>query len=170
MQMMKSRYITVLIVTLISSQTLFAWDYDYELGIGARLGLAYGLNAKYFLRLHPTTRVHNALEGMLTARYEGANATVLFEHHRSAFNTDGLNVYFGGGAHFGVWNSSAVDWETENSGYHPYTGLDAIIGLEYVFPDLPLSIGLDWKPMANFVSDLNLMIDDIALSVRFLFK
>jgi hypothetical protein len=168
--MIKARFLILLLTGIISFQSLYAWDYDYELGIGARLGLAYGLNAKYFLRLHPTTRVHNALEGILTTRYEGGNATVLFEHHRNAFNTEGLNIYFGGGAHFAVWNSSTVDWETEKTGYNPYAGLDAIIGLEYVIADLPVSIGLDWKPMANFVSDFNLMIDDIAFSVRFLFK
>lgn len=167
---MKARIIIILIIGILTEQSLKAWDYDYEFGIGARLGLSYGLNAKYFLRLHPTTRVHNALEGMLTYRYEGANATFLFEHHQNAFNTEGLNVYFGGGAHFGFWNSSAVDWDTEKTGYHPYTGLDAIVGIEYVMPDLPLSIGLDWKPSVNFISDVNLMIDDIALSVRFLFK
>jgi hypothetical protein len=169
-QIMKSRIIIILIIGTISLQSLYAQDYDYEFGIGARLGLAYGLNAKYFLRLHPTTRVHNALEGMLTTRYEGANATVLFEHHRDAFNTQGLNLYFGGGVHFGVWNSSAVDWDTEKTGYNPYTGLDAIIGMEYVIADLPVSVSLDWKPSVNFVSDLNLMIDELALSVRFLFK
>jgi hypothetical protein len=167
---MKFRAIIFLIIGTISIQSLYAWDYDYEVGIGARLGLAYGLNAKYFLRLHPTIRVHNALEGMITTRYSGANATVLFEHHHNAFNTEGLNMYFGGGAHIAVWNSNKVDWDTDKYGYNPYAGLDAIIGLEYVIFDLPLSIGLDWKPSVNFFSDLNLMIDDIALSVRFLFK
>jgi len=166
---MKRRFIIISIIITFSIQS-YAWDYDYELGIGARLGLAYGLNAKYFLRLHPTTRVHNALEAMLTYRYEGGNATVLFEHHRDAFNTEGLNVYFGGGAHFGIWNSTVVDWETEKYGYHPYTGLDGIIGLEYVIARIPVSIGLDWKPSVNFISDVNLMIDEFALSVRFLFK
>lgn len=167
---MTLRLIIILIIGTITAQSLKAWDYDYEFGIGARLGLAYGLNAKYFLRLHPTTRINNALEGLITYRYEGANATVLFEHHRNAFNTEGLNLYFGGGAHFGVWNSTIVDWETEKYGYHAYTGLDGIIGLEYVISRIPVSIGLDWKPSVNFVSDLNLMIDELAVSVRFLFK
>jgi hypothetical protein len=167
---MKFRTIVILIIGTISIQSLYPQDYDYDIGFGARLGLAYGLNAKYFLRLHPTTRVHNALEGMITTRYSGANATFLFEHHHNAFNTEGLNMYFGGGAHLAVWNSTKVDWETDKTGYHPYTGLDAILGLEYVIADLPLAIGLDWKPSVNFISDFNLMIDDIALSIRFLFK
>ena len=167
---MKLRIIILAVIIALTAQSAYAWDYDYEFGIGARLGLAYGLNAKYFLRLHPTTRVHNALEGMITYRFEGVNTAVLFEHHRNAFNTEGLNIYFGGGAHFAVWNSNVVDWDTGKSGYNPYTGLDAIIGLEYVMPDLPISIGLDWKPYVNFISDLNVMVDDIALSVRFLFK
>lgn len=151
-------------------QASTAQDFDYDLGFGARIGLAYGLNFKYFLRHHPTRQPHNALEGIITTRYNGANAIALFEYHNEIFDTKGLNVYLGGGAHFAVWNSDEVDWETEKHGYNPYAGLDAIIGMEYVIAYIPVAISLDWKPAVNFISDLNLMIDDIGLSVRYLFK
>jgi hypothetical protein len=147
-----------------------AQDYDYNLGIGARVGLAYGINVKYFLRLHPTRQPRSALEGIFTTRFNGANASVLFEYHNGIFDTEGLNMYIGGGAHLAVWNSDKVYWETDRKGFNPYAGLDGIIGIEYVIADIPVAVSLDWKPAVNFISDLNLMIDDIGLSVRYLFK
>jgi hypothetical protein len=167
---MQYRSIVLLFFGIIIAQSLPSQDYDYEFGIGARIGLAYGVNVKYFLKLHPAIQAHNALEGMITNRYNGANGTVLYEYHHELFDTEGLNIYFGGGVHFAVWNSDDVDWDTEKHGYNPYVGVDGIIGMEYVIFRVPVSIGLDWKPGINFISDLNLMIDDIALSVRYLFK
>ena len=167
---MKFRNCILLIMVSLFVHPLTAQDFDYDLGIGARVGLAYGANVKYFLRFHPTRRVHNALEGIITTRYNGASGIVLFEYHHGIFDTEGLNIYLGGGAHIAVWNSDKVDWETEKQGYNPYAGLDGIIGIEYVIAYVPVAISLDWKPAVNFISDLNLMIDDIGLSVRYLFK
>ena len=147
-----------------------AQDYDYDVGIGARIGLAYGVNVKYFFRQHPTLKQHNALEGIFTTRFNGANAAVLYEYHNGIFDTEGLSLYIGGGAHIAAWNSEKVYWETDRSGFNAYLGLDAIIGIEYVLADIPLAVSLDWKPAVNFISDLNLMIDDIGLSFRYLFK
>jgi hypothetical protein len=79
-------------------------------------------------------------------------------------------MFIGGGAHIAVWNSDKVYWETDRTGFNPYAGLDGIIGMEYVIAGIPVAVSLDWKPAINFVSDFNLMIDDIGLSVRYLFK
>jgi len=147
-----------------------AQDFDYDIGIGARIGQAYGINFKYFLRTHPTRRLHSALEGMITTRYNGINASAVYEYHIGAFDTEGLNLYIGCGAHIAIWNSDKVYWETSKTGFNPYAGPDAIIGIEYVLADIPLGISLDWKPAVNLVSDLNFMIDDIGLSFRYLFK
>jgi hypothetical protein len=147
-----------------------AQDFDYDLGIGARVGQAWGVNIKYFLKYHPTRIPHYALEGILTTRFNGANAVALFEYHHGIFDTEGLNMYIGGGAHIAVWNSDTVYWETDRTGFNPYAGLDGIIGMEYVIAGIPVAVSLDWKPAVNLVSDLNLMIDDIGLSVRYLFK
>ena len=147
-----------------------AQDNDYDIGIGARIGLAYGANVKYFLRIHPTRIRHSALEGIIATRFNGLNVTAMYEYHNGIFDTEGLNMYIGGGAHLAVWNSDKVYWETDKTGFNPYAGLDGIIGIEYVIADIPLSVSLDWKPGVNLVSDLNLMIDDIGLSFRYLFK
>ena len=147
-----------------------AQDFVYDIGIGARIGLAYGVNVKYFLKHHPTRQPHSALEGIFTTRFNGVNAAVVYEYHNGIFDTEGLSMYLGGGAHIAVWNSEKVYWETEKTGFNPYFGMDGIIGIEYVLADIPLAVSLDWKPCINFVSDLNAMIDDIGLSFRYLFK
>jgi predicted heme/steroid binding protein len=167
---MQCRILYVFIISALFIQPSGAQDWDYEFAIGARIGLAYGLNAKYFLRLHPARQPHYALEGMITTRYNGLNGTILCAYHHEIFDTEGFNIYTGGGVHFAVWNSDEVDWETEKYGYNPYTGLDLMIGMEYVIAYVPLAISLDWKPAVNFISDLNLMIDEIGLSLRYLFK
>ncbi len=51
-----------------------------------------------------------------------------------------------------------------------FLGVDGIIGLEYAFQDIPLSIGLDWKPGMNVISDFGFFFDDLALSFRYLFR
>jgi hypothetical protein len=159
-----------LILLLLIVAPAGAQDFDYDIGIGARIGLAYGINVKYFLRHHPTRQPRSALEGIFTTRFNGANAAVMYEYHNGIFDTKGLSLYVGGGAHIAVWNSEKVYWETERTRFNPYMGLDGIIGIEYVVGDIPLAVSLDWKPAINFVSDLNVMIDDIGLSFRYLFK
>jgi hypothetical protein len=167
---MRFRKFRWLIILLIIVAPAGAQDFDYDIGIGARIGLAYGVNVKYFLRHHPTRQPHSALEGIFTTRFNGANAGVMYEYHNGIFDTEGLSLYIGGGAHIAVWNSEKVYWETDRTGFNPYMGLDGIIGIEYVVGDIPLAVSLDWKPAINFVSDLNAMIDDIGLSFRYLFK
>ncbi len=167
---MKSRKLLRFLILFIIFSPAGAQDFDYDIGIGARIGQAYGVNVKYFLRLHPTRQNHGAIEGIFTTRFNGVNAAVLYEYHSGIFDTDGLRIYIGGGAHLAAWNSEKVYWKNERTGFNPYAGLDGIIGIEYVLEDIPLAVSLDWKPAVNFVSDFNLMIDDIGLSFRYLFK
>jgi hypothetical protein len=167
---MRYKRIIWLVLLFMVTAVTSAQDFDYDIGIGARIGLAYGANVKYYLRLHPTRQRRSALEGIITTRFNGVNASALYEYHNGIFDTQGLNMYIGGGAHLAVWNSDKVYWQTDKTGFNPYAGLDGIIGIEYVIADIPLAVSIDWKPAVNFFSDLNLMIDDIGLSFRYLFK
>ena len=90
--------------------------------------------------------------------------------HIPVFDTEGLNFYYGGGAHLGIWDSERDYFGDQVPGNKLFLGVDGVIGLEYAFPGIPLSIGLDWKPGFEIISDFGFAHDEIALSARYLFR
>jgi len=137
---------------------------DYHSGLGLRASVSPGISFKHFI----TSNM--AGEGILTVRWGGFNATGLAEWHLPVFDTEGFYFFYGGGAHLGVWDSSRDYYGTTHNGTSLFLGVDGIIGLEYAFMDIPLSIGLDWKPGLNIISDFGFFFDDLALSFRYLFR
>ena len=134
---------------------------NYKTGVGGRLGLFSGITAKHFIK--PV----NAIEGIVSFRWEGFIITGLYEWQKPINEFAGLDWYIGGGAHIGFWDSNRYYWRSETSGVF---GLDFTIGLEYTFADAPFSIGLDWKPAFNLIGDTHWWGDGLGLSVRYNFK
>jgi hypothetical protein len=142
------------IATIVSAQ-------EYKTGIGIRAGFSSGLTIKYFEN-------HNvALEGLLTTRWQGFDITGLYEVHNQAFEVDHLNWYYGGGAHLGFYNGSNASWGKNGTAY-TVVGIDGILGLEYSFDDIPINIGIDWKPALNLIGYTGLWSEG-GLSVRYIF-
>jgi hypothetical protein len=137
---------------------------DYHTGLGLRASVSPGISVKHFF----TTNM--AGEGILTVRWGGFNATGLAEWHLPVFDTEGFYFFYGGGAHLGVWDSGRDYYGSTKDGTNLFLGVDGIIGLEYTFLDIPLSIGLDWKPGMNIISDFGFFFDDLAISLRYLFR
>jgi len=135
---------------------------DYNTGIGLRGGLSNGLTIKQFIG----NRV--ALEGILTTRWEGFSITGLYEIHNQAFGVDRLNWYYGIGGHIGFWNGENVGWADEHINY-TVIGVDAILGIEYNFRELPINLSADWKPAFNLIGYSGLWADGGALSIRYIF-
>ncbi len=145
---------TVLILAVCTG--IFVNAQDYKNGIGLRLGYDQGITFKHFLGSKP------ALEGIASFHYNGLDITRLFEIHNRAFNVDRLNWYFGGGAHVGFYGSSY------GNGSGTYVGIAGIIGIEYNIKEVPINIGLDWKPVFDFGYS-HFLYQGGALSVRYLF-
>lgn len=143
--------------------TLAGNGQDYQTGIGVKIGMAPGISAKYFL----TT--NGALEGVLTYRWEGVNFTGLGEFHIPVFDTRGMYFYYGGGFHVGVWDPGLARDEAAGDRKLNF-GIDGIVGLEHAFPGIPLSLGLDWKPNFNIITDSRLIIDEISFTIRYLIR
>lgn len=135
---------------------------DYNTGIGLRGGFFSGLTVKHFLD------ERNALEGLLSTRWSGFDITGLYEVHDQAFNVPRLNWYYGGGAHIGFWDGSHVNWAHDTRSY-TVIGVDGILGIEYNFADVPINIGLDWKPTLNLIGHDGFWGDGGALSIRYIF-
>lgn len=140
---------------------------SYKTSLGLRMGLGYGLTVKHMLNQK------SGVEGLFYSRWRGFNFTGLYEVHHSIPELDGLYWYVGGGAHIGVFNDRYYrGWGTYNTGRtYNVIGIDGIIGLEYVFEDIPVNLSLDWKPAINLfgAGDNIFWGDSGALSARYIF-
>jgi hypothetical protein len=152
----------ILTLTLVIIVSTFATGQDYETGVGLRLGTSIGVTAKHFVGQK------SAFEGLLTSRWQGFEITGLYEIHNNAFDVDRLNWYFGFGAHLGFYNGDNTPWGEANTNY-VLLGIDGIIGIEYNFNDIPINLGLDWKPVFNLTGYTGFWGDALALSVRYYF-
>jgi hypothetical protein len=55
---------------------------------------------------------------------------------------DGLQWYFGPGAHVGFYNGKYGDGV--------YAGVDGVLGLDYKIRSAPINISIDWQPSFEF--------------------
>ena len=131
---------------------------DYQTAFGGRLGTSNGFTVKHFISKNA------ALEGLITARWNGFMIIGLYEICNPIREIKGLYWFYGFGAHGGSWNDNYKKDRKENS---LAIGLDGIIGLEYNFYNLPISVGLDYKPGINFSGSPFGMIDEIGVSFRY---
>jgi hypothetical protein len=135
---------------------------DYGTGIGFRGGFDQGLTVKHFVSNK------SAFEFLVATRWRGFELTGLYEVHNRAFSIDRLNWYVGFGGHVGFWNGDYAKWGDPGVSY-TVVGVDGILGIEYNFAEVPINIGLDWKPAFNFVGYSGFWADGGALSIRFIF-
>jgi hypothetical protein len=137
---------------------------DYNTGIGLRGGWESGLTIKHFIGSK------SALEGILATRWRGFELTGLYEIHNTAFNAERLKWFFGFGAHIGFWNGDYTHkyWGEPGTNY-TVIGVDGILGLEYSFEEVPINLGIDWKPAFNFSGYTGWWADGGALSIRYIF-
>jgi len=148
--------ITVIcVITAVNAQ-------DYKTGIGLRGGFFNGLTVKHFVKNNA------AFEGLLFSRWKGFEITGLYELHAPAFQVDRFKWYFGGGAHIGFYNGDNTTWGEAGTTY-TNLGIDGILGLEYSIREIPINIGLDWKPEFNIIGYSGFWYDAVALSIRFIF-
>jgi hypothetical protein len=156
---MKKIVFTLLIIFCIVSVN---YAQDYSTGIGLRAGFESGITLKHFISQR------SALEGIIATRWQGFEFTGLYEIHNQAFHTERLKWYFGFGAHIGVWNGNDVYWGTPGNKY-AVLGIDGILGMEYDLKEIPVNIGIDWKPALNVLGYEGFWVDGGAISIRYIF-
>ncbi|HEX2920705.1 MAG TPA: hypothetical protein VHO50_06030 [Bacteroidales bacterium] len=155
------KIITTLVIFISFSMLLNAQD--YRTGIGLRAGYPAGLTVKHFVN------ERTAVEGMLATRWGGFVVTGLFEAHRPLADVNNLKWFYGAGAHIGFWNSSSSrTWGNSGTSY-TVVGIDGILGVEYSFGEIPINIGLDWKPAFNIIGYSGVWADGAAFSIRYIF-
>ena len=152
------RLLTVLIILIFACGNIKAQEYNT--GIGARGGFSSGLNFKHFLS------AENAVEGIAAFHRGGLLITGLYEYHATAFDVPGLQWYYGGGAHIGIYGSDHPrGWFPDNE-THMTLGVDGIVGLDYKIEEIPISISMDVMPRLNIFGHTRLFYG-AGFSVRY---
>jgi len=155
MNMKESKKVPLISLTLflafaMCGADLTAQPYNHSGGI--RAGYSSGITYKGF-RLHRM----GAYEADIMYNRHGFNISALYEHHLEPFRNERLLLYLGGGAFGG-------DWDEEFS-----LGVLTVAGLEYTLRDLPLNLGLDWRPMLSIYRSLSPDFLDFGLCIRYRF-
>ena len=138
------KHLLLISVFVILSCQVFSQGFKQAAGI--RAGLTGGLEYRIY------TDDLNSYKFLLGSRERGVLVHAIKEFHRyDLFTfTDQLNFVFGAGVHIGYerWDQQYYNYNT--SYYVTRTafiaGLDGLAGLEYMFHDVPISLGLEVKP------------------------
>ncbi len=153
----------IFIITILAAlMSLASYGQDYRTSLGLRAGLPYGMTVKHFLNKY------NALEGVLAARWQGFIITGLYENEHQTGQYPGLNWFWGLGGHIGFWGAD------ENPNLEPtysgsVIGVDAILGIEYTFDEIPLNLSLDLLPSVNLIGHTGWGGINGAISIRYVF-
>lgn len=164
--MKQSLIITILIVFSAAS---YAQDFSQSAGI--RVGWSPGIEYRIF------TDDANSYRALLATRDHGVQLHAFKEFHQyELFSfTDQLVFYYGAGIHAGFESWDEVKYNNNTRWFDTRTaflaGVDGIAGLDYVFYEAPISVGIEVKPYFDVFGkkmfDLNLF--DFALTLRYLF-
>ncbi len=159
-------FFIIMLMVFISFTETFAQN--YKTGLGLRLGSFNGVTVKHFLNSE------NAIEGLLSTRWDGFVITGLYEYQNSLGIDEAptFDWFIGGGAHIGFWDVDKYPdkYDPDFNDGTPIIGLDFIIGLEYTFLEAPFSLSLDWKPGFNIFGYSHWWGDGAAFSARYTFK
>ncbi len=153
---------TLVLLLLVSVFALSLNAQDYKTSLGLRAGLPYGLTAKHFLNKT------NAVEGILAGSWGGFIITGLYENEHWTGQYPGLNWFWGGGGHVGFWDAGRNP-NLDDTYTGSVIGLDAILGLEYTFDEIPLNLSLDLLPTFNIIGYTGWGGINGALSIRYVF-
>lgn len=153
----KSILFVLVLLIFCSFSDLSAQSYEHSAGV--RLGHTSGLTYKKFLV------DEQAIELLLSGRNEGIQLTVNYLKHSQmefAFNQN-FYVYYGVGGHIGMERfndikktivpqpeGSIPTFIFEDQNYFTM-GIDGMLGLEYRWLSVPITLSFDVKPYFNFI-------------------
>ncbi len=129
---------------------------QYAQSAGLRLGTTAGLTYKKFLT------EEKAVEILMSGRNDGFQIITMYVNHlpmEVAFS-EFFYGYYGIGGHLGFERFDGLrkvltsidppDFEYEDQTYF-IMGVDALIGVEYRWLSIPMTVGFDLKPYFNFI-------------------
>lgn len=153
---LKKLLFTALLMTAVATTV----NAQYNSALGVRLGYDNGVSLKHFFA--PAS----AGEFIVAFSPNYFQLTGLYEYQQPVPDVRGLEWYLGLGGHIG-----AIHKHKERYDGTFLIGADLIGGIEYIFPQAPFTISLDWKPSINFTQSYNdYWYSGFALSLRYRFR
>lgn len=111
---------------------------DYKSAIGLRLGYPLAVSYKTFISESSAIEAYVGYRGYSFYNYISVNGA--YQIHKDISSVDGLQWYFGAGAGVQLYSYDAFD---EGS---TFITINGYLGLQYTFPDTPISVTADWVP------------------------
>ena len=158
------------ILLFILSFPLFASAQVFDRALGIRGGVTSGFEYRIY------TDDANSYKFLLGTN-NGLRIHGFKEFHRyDLFTfTDQLIFFYGAGIHGGYENwdeyyvKDNISWHENHTAF--VMGLDGLVGLEYMFYEVPLSIGLEAKPFLDIFGQHMFHFEpfDIAFTLKYLF-
>ena len=162
-----------LLISILVFASNFIFAQGFTKAIGLRGGISSGFEYRFF------TDDANSYKFLLSARdYDNEFKIHAFKefHMYDMFDfSDQLVFFFGAGAHVGFESWDVVHIQQNTRWYETRSsviaGLDGLVGLEYVFYEFTVSIGLEAKPYFDIFGReiFDLQLFDIAFTVKYLF-
>jgi hypothetical protein len=144
----------------------------YNQALGIRAGwISPGIEYRYY----PSDMY--SLKGLLALRDRGIQLNGLVEFYKYDLFPFSYKLvfYYGAGAHVGFesWDKiTFVDNQRISEVQSSFlTGLDGLIGLEYLFYEAPVKVGIEVKPFFDVFGryGFNVVLPDFAFTVKYLF-
>lgn len=170
---MKKVALTILFIAF----SITGFSQVFEKQVGLRLGVTPGITGKII------KNDKTAIEGVLGFREGGLQLYGLVESYHPIIktNTQRWMMYFGGGGHIGYINGyNRVRRWSNTSGYYyeeqriagMVIGLDGVIGTEYTFPKVPITLSIEFKPFFEFQDFRNFYVNfwDFGFGIKYSFK
>ena len=136
--------------------------------IGARIGADDGFGAEIsYQRNLGSNRLELDLGLSMRNKNDGADYTsfaLTGVYQWRGTISGGFGWFAGPGAQFRYFS-----WEYANN--NDKMGLSVVgqVGVEYVFPGLPLQVSLDWRPRFDILPETQFTAAGVGLGIRFLF-
>lgn len=172
LNMLKRIAILFLFIPFVASAGRY--DNPYNNAIGVRVGTYTGVSYKHFFNSSGAFE----LIGAYPIQYGKGGALIgLFEYQKEFYRH--FNVFLGAGAHIGIYGSNYYNVlltykpnNNSNTYYNGYVlsgGFSGVIGIEYVFADLPITAGLDVRPFIDVFNQGPSFVDIGFFTVRYYF-
>ncbi|MFV0269645.1 MAG: hypothetical protein ACK5HT_21200 [Draconibacterium sp.] len=159
------------LLLLLALFPLFAFAQTFNQAVGIRAGLTSGFEYRVY------ANDANSYKFLLGTRDEGVQLHAMKEFHQFDLfrHTDQLIFFYGAGFHVGY-----EQWQKRYTGYNAewyktrtafLAGLDGLVGLEYIFYEVPISMGLEAKPYFDLFGSqmFNIELFDIGFTVKYHF-
>ena len=161
----------LILLSIIILSCSFAFSQEFKQAVGIRIGYTGGIEYRVY------SDELNSYRFLIGSRERGLIVHAMKEWHRyNLFTfTDQLTFVYGAGVHTGYERWDQQYYNYNSSYYVTHTafiaGLDGLAGLEYMFREVPISLGLEVKPYFDLFGRemFDFQLFDFALTVKYNF-